>query len=133
MHDAETLIAAIHHDWGESQGNYDEFRFFTGLRPSEEIALEVDDCDLAQGKIRVDKARVMRRDNDRTKTSEERMVELCPRALEVLKRQLALRARLKLAAQIHHENVFFRQDGSPIRSLNDPSISSSHPAAAVLS
>jgi integrase len=29
MHDAETLIAAIHHDWGEAQGNYDEFRFFT--------------------------------------------------------------------------------------------------------
>src|SRR5688500_18815247 len=39
MHDAETLIAAIHRDWGEAQGNYDEFRFFTGLRPSEEIAL----------------------------------------------------------------------------------------------
>jgi hypothetical protein len=23
---------------GEAQGNYDEFRFFTGLRPSEEMA-----------------------------------------------------------------------------------------------
>ena len=32
-------LAAIHRDWGEAQGNYDEFRFFTGLRPSEEIAL----------------------------------------------------------------------------------------------
>ena len=39
MHDAETFIAAIHRDWGEAQGNYDEFRFFTGLRPSEQIAL----------------------------------------------------------------------------------------------
>ena len=39
MHDAETLIAAIHREWGEAQGNYDEFRFFTGLRPSEQIAL----------------------------------------------------------------------------------------------
>lgn len=29
MHDAEVLIAAIHRDWGEAQGNYDEFRFFT--------------------------------------------------------------------------------------------------------
>jgi site-specific recombinase XerD len=29
MHDAETLIVAIHRDWGEAQGNYDEFRFFT--------------------------------------------------------------------------------------------------------
>jgi hypothetical protein len=49
---AEALIAAIHIDWGEAQGNYDEFRFFTGLRPSEQAALLVDDCDLrrqAQG------------------------------------------------------------------------------------
>lgn len=30
MHDAETFIAAIHRQWGEAQGNYDEFRFFTG-------------------------------------------------------------------------------------------------------
>jgi len=36
MQDAETLIAAIHRDWGEAQGNYNEFRFFTGLRPSDE-------------------------------------------------------------------------------------------------
>lgn len=33
IQDAETLIAALHRDWGEAQGNYDEFRFFTGLRP----------------------------------------------------------------------------------------------------
>jgi len=39
IQDAEVLIAAIHRDWGEAQGNYDEFRFFTGLRPSEQIAL----------------------------------------------------------------------------------------------
>lgn len=29
IHEAETIIAAIHRDWGEAQGNYDEFRFFT--------------------------------------------------------------------------------------------------------
>jgi integrase len=39
IQEAETLIAAIHRDWGEAQGNYDELRFFTGLRPSEQIAL----------------------------------------------------------------------------------------------
>jgi integrase len=48
------------------QGNYEEFRFFTGMRPSEEIALEVADCDLTQGKVLVSKARVMRHDKDRT-------------------------------------------------------------------
>lgn len=120
IQEAESVIAAIHHDWGEAQGSYDEFRFFTGLRPSEEIALEIADCDLVKGTILVNKARVMRRDKDRTKTGEDRIVELCPRALEVLKRQLALRDRMKLAGRIHHENVFFRDDGSQIRNLNDP-------------
>jgi integrase len=48
MHDAETFIAATHHDWGEEQGNYAEFRFFTGLRPSEQIALVLSDIDLVQ-------------------------------------------------------------------------------------
>lgn len=76
INEAEALIAAIHRDWGEAQGNYDEFRFFTGLRPSEQIALRVTDCDLVQGKISVTKARVMARDKDRTKTSEDRLVEL---------------------------------------------------------
>lgn len=38
IQDAERFIAAIQADWGEAQGNYDEFRFFTGLRPSEQIA-----------------------------------------------------------------------------------------------
>lgn len=45
--EAEALIEGIHRDWGEAQGNYDEFRFFTGLRPSEEIALQVQDYDAA--------------------------------------------------------------------------------------
>ncbi len=58
VHDAETLIAAIHRDWGEAQGNYDEFRFFTGLRPSEEIALVLSDLDLVNGIISINKARV---------------------------------------------------------------------------
>ena len=115
--EAEALIAAIHRDWGEAQGNYDEFRFFTGLRPSEQIALQVSDCDLSQAKINVTKARVMARDKDRTKTSEDRLVELCPRALEVLKRHLTLRARLKLAGKIVHDDLFFKETGEPIRNL----------------
>jgi integrase len=120
IQEAEALIAALHRDWGEAQGNYDEFRFFTGLRPSEQIALLVSDCDLVQAKISVSKARVDGRDKDRTKTSEDRLVELCPRALEVLKRQLALRARLKLAGAITHEELFFKDTGEPIRNLQYP-------------
>jgi hypothetical protein len=80
----------------------------------------VSDCDVTQGKISVTKARVMARDKDRTKTSEDRLVELCPRALDVLKRQLALRARLVLAGKIRHDDLFFKDDGSPIRNLQYP-------------
>ncbi len=36
-------MSKLHADWGEAMGNYDEFRFFTGLRPSEQIALLVSD------------------------------------------------------------------------------------------
>lgn len=118
--EAETLIAAIRRDWGETQGDFDEFRFFTGLRPSEQIALLVSDYDVAQGKLSVTKARVMARDKDRTKTGEDRLIELCPRVLEVLKRQLALRARMTLAGQIKHEELFFKENGDPIRNLQYP-------------
>jgi integrase len=119
IEEAELLITAIHQDWGEVQRNYDEFRFFTGLRPSEQIALLVSDCDLVQGTIAITKARVMARDKDRTKTSEDRTVALCPRALEVLKRQLALRERWqRLGVRIDHEHVFFKDDGEPIRHLH---------------
>jgi integrase len=120
VEEAEALIAAINRDWGEAQGNYDEFRFFTGLRPSEQIALRVTDCDLVQGKISVTKARVMARDKDRTKTSEDHLAELCPRALQVLKRHLALRAELKLQGRIDHGDLFFKEDGTPISNLQYP-------------
>ena len=119
IEEAETLIAAIHQDWGEAHGNYDEFRFFTGLRPSEQIALLVSDCDLVKGTIAVTKARVMARDKDRTKTSEDRTVALCPRAVDVLKRQLALRERWqRLGTRMDHEHVFFKDDGEPIHHLH---------------
>jgi integrase len=117
MQDAETLIAAIHRDWGEAQGNYDEFRLFTGMRPSEEIALVPSDVDLVNGIISVNKARVAGIDCDQTKTGDDRRITLCPRALAVLERQLALRARLEAGGIIRHEHVFFRETGEPFRNL----------------
>ena len=41
-----------------AQANYDEFRFFTGFRPSEEIALLISDYVAVNGTLRVCKARV---------------------------------------------------------------------------
>jgi integrase len=114
---AEALIAAIHQDWGEAQGNYDEFRFFTGLRPSEQIALVVSDFDPAQRTLTISKARVGGIDKDSTKTGEDRRIELCPRALQVLIRQLALRDALVRAGKIDHGHLFFKETGEPIRNL----------------
>ena len=120
IHEAETLIEAIRRDWGEAQGNYDEFRFFTGLRPSEQIALLVTDFDPTHDKLRVTKARVAGLDNDSTKTGEDRTVALCPRASAVLRRQLALRAELERTSRIDHEHLFFKASGEPIRNLQYP-------------
>jgi hypothetical protein len=49
-------------------------------------------------------------------------VQLCPRALSVLKRQLLLRARLKAAGKIHHDHVFFLDTGEPFRILHHPQV-----------
>ncbi len=119
IQEAELLISRLHADWGEAIGNYDEFRFFTGLRPSEQIALLVTDYDARRAVLSVTKARVLRRDKDRTKTQEDRDVELCPRALEVLRRHLALRNEYVEAGKIRHDHLFFLEDGRPI---SDPEI-----------
>jgi integrase len=120
IQDAEMLIAALHRDWGPTQGNYDEFRFFTGLRPSEEIALMLSDIDLKEGAVSVNKACVGGIDRDCTKTGEDRRILLCPRALKVLKCQLRLREEFVKAGKISHDYVFFQDSGQPIRLLNYP-------------
>jgi integrase len=117
IQDAEALIETIHKDWGEAQGNFHEFRFFTGLRPSEEIALRVRDFEEAPGTLSVTKARVFGIDKNTTKTHEDRAIELCPRAIAILKRQLALRQALIARGRIEHDQLFFNANGSPIRRL----------------
>jgi integrase len=118
--EAETLIAALRRDWGDAQANYDEFRFFTGLRPSEQIALLVSDFDAAHGTLDVTKARVDGQDKDSTKTGEDRRIALCPRAIVVLKRQLALRAELLRKGKIDHDYLFFKASGAAFRNLQYP-------------
>ena len=53
-------------------------------------------------------------------TCTDRLIELCPRALAVLKRHLGLRAQLQLAGKIGHEELFFKENGEPIRNLQYP-------------
>ena len=83
------------------------------------LHLLVTDYDVRRGALSVTKARVLRRDKDRTKTQEDRDVELCPRALEVLRRHLALRDEYVAAGKIRHQHLFFLEDGRPI---SDPEI-----------
>ncbi len=86
---------------------------------TEQIALPVTDYDARRAVLSVTKARVLRRDKDRTKTQEDRDVELCPRAREVLRRHLILREEYVAAGKIHHKHLFFLEDGRPI---SDPEI-----------
>jgi integrase len=128
--EAEDVVAAIRRDWGELQGNYEEFRFFGGggLRPSEEIALEWTDMDFSRGELAVSKARVMGRAKDETKNYVDRLVEVTPRGMEIMRRQRALYSELKLAGKIAidtstgepHNRIFFHETGIPFNNLQVP-------------
>lgn len=120
MDEAETLIAALRRDWGDAQANYDQFRFFTGLGPSEQIALLVCDYDAERGMLDVTKARGHGADKDSTTTGDDRRIVLCPRAIGVLKRQLALRTELIRAGKIDRDFLFFKANGEPLRNLLYP-------------
>jgi integrase len=68
----------------------------------------------------VTKARVNGTDQDVTKTREDRRVVLCPRAIAVLERHLNVRERWSRAGLIHHEHLFFTEEGTPIRDAKYP-------------
>ena len=55
-----------------------------------------------------------------TKTGEDRRVQLCARALQVLNRQMRLRERLAAEGKIDHDHVFVLDSGEPIRNLQVP-------------
>jgi integrase len=108
------------------QGNYDEFRFFTGLRPSEQIALVVSDYDFINGVLSITTARVSGIDRDRTKIDEDRRVVLNARARAVLECQLRLRERLERVGRIEHEHLFSRQRRPDSASVPGPSSLATH-------
>jgi integrase len=110
VEDAEYLLEGLREDAGNWIGNYFEFCFFSGLRPSETIALQWKDADRQKGVILVSKARVMAQDKDTTKTSVEREVELNPRAKAVLERQWALTG-------LCGKHIFGHENGNPYHDL----------------
>ncbi len=64
-----------------------QFAIWTGLRPSEQIALRWEDVDLELGVVRVRRARVRRQEKDTKTIAGERTVRLLAPALEALTAQ----------------------------------------------
>lgn len=92
--EANAIIADLRAHAGEIVGDYFEFAFFSGLRVSEQIALEWRDLDRRRGLLRVERTRVWGKNKNTTKTHHGRDLELLERAAAVLQRQ---RARTELA------------------------------------
>lgn len=95
LEEVEAIIADLRKHNAE-EADYFEFAFFTGLRVSEQIALEWRDHDRARGLLRVRRARVWAEETGTTKTHQARNVELLERAKAALARQ---RARTELAGK----------------------------------
>lgn len=92
--------------------NYYEFAFFSGMRPSELIALRWPKVDLHIGSAMVDEA-ITRGKVKGTKTGVAREVELVARALRVLERQRSV-------TQLAGDAVFVGDDGEPFTSTDQP-------------
>ena len=75
--------------------------FFSGLHPSEEIALVVTDYDAAHGVLSITKARVLGIDKDVTKTGEDRRIRLCRRAITVMSVSSACEPCHSLSQAVH--------------------------------
>lgn len=87
--EAARIIAALTERCDPQERNYFEFKFFTGLRSSEAIALRWANVDFARGEIVISEAIVRGKAKASTKTNFARVVKLNSRALAVLQRQKA--------------------------------------------
>ena len=86
LEEVEILLAKVRNERGRL---YYEFAFFSGLRPSEQIALRWSKVDFRRGTVTVDTA-FTRSAEKGTKTGVAREVELTDRALAVLESQRAI-------------------------------------------
>lgn len=100
LDEVEDILADLR-EHSEVDADYFEFAFFSGMRPSEQIALTWRDYDRKRGLLRVERARVWAVDTDTTKTHQARNIELLSRALAVLQRQ---RPRTELAGKAIFRN-----------------------------
>ena len=95
----------------ERARNYYQLAFFTGLRPSEQIALRWRTVNLAAGQITITTA-LTRGKEKSTKTSVVRTLELTEIALEAIKRQHKITGS--------EEHVFVDDEGRPFTTTDEP-------------
>lgn len=107
LEEVETILAKMRQRYDEQIVNYFEFAFFTGMRPSEIIALTWDDIDRRKRIARVHHVRVWGVDKQETKTHRERDVELNSRAMSALQRQMA-HTYMRNAKAVFYEPGFDR-------------------------
>ena len=86
LNEIETVLKQILKAHGEQWHNYFEFAFFSGLRPSEQIAFKWPNVDFRREQARIDEARVRAIDKG-VKTHRSRDIDLQTRALQALIRQ----------------------------------------------
>jgi integrase len=89
LEEAQAIIAGLHQHYDPQIARYFAFKFYTGCRTSESLALRWENVDWRRKTITVRDAIVLGEYNRRTKTSTVRHIELNSVALEVLKAQKA--------------------------------------------
>ena len=88
--EVETIIEYMTERYPDGVANYAEFKFFSGLRPSETTALRWSDVDLERDRVHVHRAIVRGLEKNTTKTNTARHVLINSRARAALLRQRAL-------------------------------------------
>src|ERR1700736_5469974 len=117
IQEAEVLIAALHRDWGEAQGNYlcpALLHRTSSLRRDRPVG---DRLRCREGCIEYHQGPRVRDRPGCHKTGEDRRIVLCPRAVAIIERQLRLREREVFAGLIRHDHLFFTASGAPMRDL----------------
>lgn len=84
--EADLIVAKLHDRFGEIIGCYFEFKFYTGLRTGESLAVRWENIDFHRKEMLVKEAITMGEHLQRTKTYRTRIVELNSVALSVLQR-----------------------------------------------
>jgi integrase len=87
--EAETIISGLRKHYGEEIANYFGFKFYTGLRTSESLAIKWDAIDFRRQEMLVSEAIVLGEHKTSTKTHQARLVHLNSRAMEFLRAQKA--------------------------------------------